>query len=369
MSPPSLARCFITKTGAFLPGDPISNESIQQYLGTIEGEEEIKEKILRVNGIKQRHYALDKNQNPTHSLYEMGALAVANCLEDFVGKEDLGYLAAGSTNTPLVGPGLASLIHSALSERGVIRHPVEINSCSGICSSGAQALVNAYRAVANQEQKCAICLGVEQPSEILKSTTIHLNEADPGEEKTERNSNWFMSVFLRFMLSDGAGAFLLQDAPAVNNLSFAIDWTFSRSFANETPLCMKLESRTLSLSQDVQILTENMAPCVRQLVAEAMERHQTNLGEYLCILPHISSFYFKKYMLEVFKEYSANGNTPVDYWTNLASAGNTGSASIFIILDEFSRTQPINHGDKLMLFIPESGQFNFVLVSLTAIKA
>jgi 3-oxoacyl-[acyl-carrier-protein] synthase III len=57
----------------------------------------------------------------------------------------------------------------------------------------------------------------------------------------------------------------------------------------------------------------------------------------------------------------------VPYWTNLRTAGNTGAASIYIMLDEYLKTKPVKSGDRLLLFVPESGQFNYVLVSLTVI--
>lgn len=71
-------------------------------------------------------------------------------------------------------------------------------------------------------------------------------------------------------------------------------------------------------------------------------------------------------MLSVLNDFCPTG--PVDYWTNLETVGNTGAASIYIMLDEFTRKHPPAHGDKIMLFIPESGQFNFVLISLTAVQ-
>ena len=83
-------------------------------------------------------------------------------------------------------------------------------------------------------------------------------------------------------------------------------------------------------------------------------------------LKHLSSFFFKPYLIRVMKEFCEG--SMVDYWTNLASVGNTGAASIYIMLDEFAKTKVLKNGDKVLLFIPESGQFNFVLISLTAVQ-
>lgn len=357
-------NCHITATGSHLPGLRIDNERLPDFMGELDGEAEVRRKILRMNGIKYRHYALDRDQRATHDVYELATQASIRCLEGCKGPID--YLSAGSTNTPLVGPGLSSIIHDRLAKADLLHQNVEINSNTGICTSSAQALVNACRAVACGDHSRALCIGVEQPSEILKSSVI-----DPPDDRDEHPddpgaSKWFMSVFLRSMLSDGAGAFLLEDQPSAQGVSYRVNWTYSRSFANEAPLCMTLKNRSLLLSQDVSILSKHMKPCVRKFMRGAMESHGETLADYRMILPHLSSFYFKRYMLSVLKEMSREGAGMVDYWTNLETAGNTGAASIFIMLDEFTRATPPADGDRILLFIPESGQFNFVVISLTA---
>ncbi|MEM7391463.1 MAG: hypothetical protein AAF492_03865, partial [Verrucomicrobiota bacterium] len=293
-------NCYITSTGSFLPGDPVDNENLPAYMGRLFGESKVREKILRVNGIKRRHYALDRKQNATHDVYELAALAAAGCLEGMEAKDRVEYLSAGSTKTPFVGPGLSSILHSRLKEKGLLDQPLEINSNSGICSSAAQAFVNASRAIASGAKTGALCVGVEQPSAILKSSAIKPPRDWLNIMRDVRTSKWFMSVFLRFMLSDGAGAFLLENRPAPGRISFQVDWTFSRSFAHEAPLCMKLEGRSLLLSQDVEILTNHMKPCVQKVTEAALETNGETLADYKVVLPHLSSFFFRKNMLDVF---------------------------------------------------------------------
>jgi 3-oxoacyl-[acyl-carrier-protein] synthase-3 len=56
-----------------------------------------------------------------------------------------------------------------------------------------------------------------------------------------------------------------------------------------------------------------------------------------------------------------------DRWfTNLADKGNTGSASIYIILEELFHSGRIQKGQKLLCFIPESGRFSMCYMLLTA---
>jgi 3-oxoacyl-[acyl-carrier-protein] synthase-3 len=275
------------------------------------------------------------------------------------------YLSAGTTYAPILAPGLSSLLHDQLSKDNVITHSLEINSNSGICSSGAQAIVNAARAVKSGEARSAVCVGVEQSSVGLKSKAFHATYDLPTMFRDIRKSKWFMAVFLRFMLSDGAGAFLIEPQPREGSVSLKVDWTYSRSFANQAPLCMKLQSNPVMLTQDVRILAKYMAPLSKEVVKGALCEHEEILDSYTMILPHLSSYYFEPAVKKFIKEFSQGEAVP--YWTNLRTAGNTGAASIYIMLDEYLKTQPVKTGDRLLLFVPESGQFNYVLISLTVV--
>jgi len=190
---------------------------------------------------------------------------------------------------------------------------------------------------------------------------------DRAQHNNLRNSRWFMSVFLRFMLSDGAGAFLLQDHPDPNRLSLRVNWTHSMSFAHKTTVCMKLENSTALLTQDLSVLSRHLVPCAREFLKIALESNSDTLDAHAIILPHMSSFFFRRKMERVISAHSRDPQHPVPYWTDLATAGNTGAASIYVMLDHYLQQCVLRDGDRILLFIPESGQFNFVLISLTAV--
>jgi len=360
-----MTNCYITSTGSYLPGEPVDNENLGEYLGSVIGEGRVRTKILKVNGIETRHYALDKKQNATHSLYELAAEAVRNCLPQDKPPLHIDYLSAGTTHAPFLAPGVSSILHDQLSKEKMINHSVEINSNSGICSSGAQAIVNATRAVKSGDADAAICVGVEQSSIGLRSKAFRTTYDLPAILRDVRSSKWFMSVFLRFMLSDGAGSFLLEPRPREAGISLKVDWTYSRSFANEAPLCMHIDSSTMILSQNIKILAKYMAPLSKKAVEGALCQYGEKLDNYSMVLPHMSSYYFEPAVKKIMAELSPNQEVP--YWTNLRTAGNTGAASIFIMLDEYMKTKAVASGDRLLLFIPESGQFNYVLISLTVV--
>ena len=358
--------CYIVSTSSFLPGPPVENAEIEKYLGSLEGEAEVRKSVLSMNGIVRRHYAQDEYQQATHDVYELATLAVEACYNRSEQPTPVSFLSAGTTFAPLSGPGIASILHYQSQQRGLMNHPVEISSHSGVCTSAAAAMVAAIRAVAAGEHSAALCVGAEHSSDVLKASAIQPID-DRANHADIRQSQWFMSVFLRFMLSDGAGAFLLRDCPNAAGVSLKIDWTHSMSFAHETPLCMKLENRTARLTQDVAILSRHLLPSARKFLASAMQTHHACLESYRFVLPHISSYFFRRRFEQVLKNHSKDSKNPVPYWTNLATAGNTGAASIYVMLDQFLRENTVSDGDRFLLFIPESGQFNFVMVSVTAV--
>lgn len=358
--------CFIVGTSSFLPGPAVGNEDIQRYLGVIEGEDDVRERVLRMNGIERRHYAQTEEQKPTFDVYGLASAAATSCLQQ--NPDHVTFLSAGTTYAPLSGPGIASILHARLQDENQLNHPVEISSHGGICSSATTAIVAGVRAVQSGHHPSALCVGAEHASEVLKSTEIRPVD-DRDQHENIRSSQWFMSVFLRFMLSDGSGAVLLRNAPNPSGLSLKVNWTQSASFAHAAPLCMKLESRTSLLSQDLSVLSRNLFPCAKKFVSQAMDATNDSVDNHDMILPHMSSFFFRRQMEKVIESNCGEPKSPTPYWTNLATVGNTGSASIFLMLDHYLREQDVRDGQKLLLFVPESGQFNFVLVSLTACRA
>ena len=59
---------------------------------------------------------------------------------------------------------------------------------------------------------------------------------------------------------------------------------------------------------------------------------------------------------------------PYDKWfTNLITKGNTGSASIFVIMEELFHSGKLRTGQKVLCFIPESGRFSMAYMMLTVV--
>lgn len=73
---------YIRNAGMFLPGPPIDNESIDQYIAPLNrSSERIKRQVLRDNGIKTRHYAISETGETLYSSCDLATKAVRDCLD------------------------------------------------------------------------------------------------------------------------------------------------------------------------------------------------------------------------------------------------------------------------------------------------
>ncbi|MDP6234233.1 MAG: beta-ketoacyl-ACP synthase III [Candidatus Poseidoniaceae archaeon] len=374
---------YITSTGIFLPGPSVAVEEVENILGAVHGKpSSLRVQIQKANKIQTRHYAIDENQQTTHSNTEMAANAAEQCLDRaFIGREKVGMLAVASTQGDLPAPGMASMVQAELE-----LPEIEILTTHGICSSSIMALKAAWNSMRLEEHEAALVVSSELASRLLKKQRYEA--ATTSTFATKRID--FSTEFLRWMLSDGAGALLLQNKPAPKGLSLRIDWIRAFSHAHALPTCMSVGSagrnedkRTwqdyntyaeaekdgaLLLRQDVRLLENLMRMGVDgylRLVDEGVS-NPSKVDHFLC---HYSSHHFRNKILELLDR-AGVGIPEEKWWTNLYTRGNTGSASLFIMLDEFLRTDEvtIKEGESVLCFVPESGRFNTTYVHLTVVS-
>ena len=63
-----------------------------------------------------------------------------------------------------------------------------------------------------------------------------------------------------------------------------------------------------------------------------------------------------------------NFEIPFEKWfTNLTKCGNTGSASIYIMLEELFHSDKLRKGEKILCYIPESGRFSTAFMLLEVV--
>jgi len=355
---------FIAGTGFHLPGAPVDNEGMDAYiapLNRISGR--IKQRILAENGIRTRHYAIGPDGATRESNAQMAAAAIRAALAD-AGRElsQVDLLACGTSGGDAIMPGFANMVQGELGAP-----PMHTHTSVGVCASSLGALAFAAGQVQQGDARHALAVGSDLPSRMFKRTRFAPRGYDAD----------FNAHFLRWMLSDGAGALLLAhrdqldaDAPRLR-----LKWVHQKSFSGDHPVCMQLglnleggksyldyESSSaaeadgaLALRQDIRLLP-NLFDIAIHEYAGLVQRGLVDpkrVDHFLC---HYSSERFRPVVDELM--HKAELAIPqARWWTNLATRGNTGAASLFVMLSEFVRTRELKEGEQIFCFVPESGRF------------
>ncbi|MDB5118603.1 MAG: StlD/DarB family beta-ketosynthase [Mucilaginibacter sp.] len=374
---------YITNTSTFLPNEPVHNDDMEQYLGYINGKpSKSKSIVLRNNGIKTRYYALTKGGKPTHTNAEMTALAVKALFKDDPEKiKDIELLSCGTSSPDQMMPSHGVMTHGWLPEAAAI----EVVSPSGVCCAGMHSLKYAYLAIKTGDVKLAVATGSERFSGLLVADVFE-EEAQKLKELTDNPFIAFQKDFLRWMLSDGASAFLLKDEPNKEGLSLRIDWIEGVSYANEMETCMymggdKQADGTLkgfmdytpeeimnksifSVKQDINLLSDNIVPLGGKKIKEIFERKGLVASDIDHFLPHISSDFFKSKIYDLVEIYG--GGIPYEKWfINLYTVGNVGAASVYLMIDELFHSGKLKKDEKILLLVPESSRFSYMYAMLT----
>jgi 3-oxoacyl-[acyl-carrier-protein] synthase-3 len=379
-----MAEAYITGIGAYLPGEPVDNEQLMNRLtdGTTRSAR-LGRQALAANGIRTRHYAVDDQGRTLMLNEELAANAARSALADRgIPASAVRMLATGTTQGDVLVPGFASMVHGRLGGG-----PMELLSAAGVCASSMAALKAAVTAVRLGEHPVALAVGSELASRSLAAGARAATASDDTQPCAPERLD---AGFLRWTLSDGAGAVVVEPEPRQDGISLRVDWMHLVSHAHEHPVCMGagLEPGTEPQpgatwldrpSPRDQALSDQgpIVPRLRQDMSALPALINMGVAEYTAlvtagridpgtehVLCHYSAEHFRATLLERLR---AAGHDPDEtrWFTNLPTAGNTGAASIFVML-EAARPR-LRAGDRVLLIVPESGRFSLAFAQLTCV--
>ncbi|CAM3575188.1 3-oxoacyl-(acyl carrier protein) synthase III [Flavobacterium saliperosum S13] len=375
-----MLEVYITKSGKYLPNESVSNEEMESFLGLINNSaSKARRIILRNNGIVSRYYALDKEGNPTHTNAELTNNAIETLYDATFSRKDVELLSCGTSTPDNLLPSHAAMVHGLMKNQSV-----ELNSSSGVCNAGMNALKFGYLSVKSGNTNNAVCTGSERVSSWMLADKFE-NEVVSLKSLEEQPIIAFKKDFLRWMLSDGAAAFLLENKPRGEN-PLKIEWMEAFSFAHELEACMyaggdKMENGEIkpwsdykssewltksvfSIKQDVKILDKHILVKGADSMKAAMNKNNVKPEDITYFLPHVSSHYF---VAGLYKALAEEGvEIPMEKWfMNLKKVGNVGSASIYLMLEELMNSGKLKKGETILLSVPESGRFSYSYAYLT----
>jgi len=358
---------YITGVASFLPGSPVSNDQMEDHLGRIAGRDSLfGKKALRWNGVESRHYAMAPDGSVSHSNAEMCALAVRGALDAAgLSANDLGFLGAATTQGDLIVPGHATSVHAELGGG-----PMEVASFQSVCGSSLMAAKAAWLSVrAGEHRVAAACAGEFssrwfRPSFYEGSTLVDAK----GRLRAEAD-------FLRFTLSDGAGAIVVEDTPRPGSLK--IELIDVVSLADRYDPCMwagaEIDTRadlktswgivgpvaahgvgSIALLQDFELLKRVIRAWIG-VYLQKVEEGRIKPAEIDHCLVHYSAKSLRAEIVSLLQDTA--GMVPEEKWFSvLREKGNVGSASIWLMLDGLMKSGKVERGQKILCVVPESGR-------------
>ncbi|MCB0793470.1 MAG: beta-ketoacyl-ACP synthase III [Flavobacteriales bacterium] len=376
-----MSEVYITRVSGFLPHEPVLNEDMEARLGFIDGKASRARRIvLRNNGIRQRYYALDADGNSTHTNADLVHEAILGLVGNGLELKDVEVLACGTSAPDQVLPSHASMVH------GLLPRAMEVVSPSGACCSGMHAFKYGFMSVGSGASRNAVATG----SELISPMMLARNFEPETERFRQLESDpyiGFEKEFLRWMLSDGAAAVLLEPRPR-GELDLKVEWVVARSFAHELDVCMyaggdkdqegrfhgwktfapeEFAGRSLfSMKQDTKLLAQHIVGRGSRFLAETLQEKGIDVASVDHMLVHLSSLFFRDKVREGLIE--AGVDIPLDRWfINLPEVGNVGSASIFLQLHDLVRSGQLRKGQRILLMVPESARFSYAFSLLTVV--
>lgn len=377
-----LRDAYITGCGAFLPGEAVGNDRIEDFIGRIGNKNSVLgRKALIWNGVQSRYYAFGEDGAPAHTNASMCAQAVRRALEDSgLSRGDLGFLSAATTQGDYLTPGHAAMVHGELGGP-----PLEIASFQSVCGSSLMAAKAAWQAVRTGEHDAAAACAGEFSSRWFRPEFYEGSTLVDAKGRLRAEAD-----YLRFTLSDGAGAIALEPKPKPDGVSLKIDFIDIVSLAGHFELCMwagaSVDDRTdplnawgfagpraahaagaIALLQDFTLLKQVIRAWVG-VYLKKVDEARIDPGAVDHLLCHYSAKSLREEIIALLE--STAGMIPREKWfSNLFTVGNIGSASIWVMLEEFMRTRDVKAGEKILCVVPESGRALVGFMMLEAVHA
>lgn len=370
----ALRDVFITGTGAFLPGPRIGNDRMEDVIGRIGGRSSsVGRRALRWNGVEGRHYALTPDGEALHSNASMCARAVGAALDD-AGLEAgrLRHLSAATTQGDFLVPGHAVAVQAELAALTGADQPMEVMAFQSVCGSSLMAAKTAWLSVrAGEADTASACAGE------FSSRWFRPEFYEGGALVDDRGRLALEADFLRFTLSDGAGAVVMEPRPRPEGMSLKVGWIDLSSLAGRFDPCMwagaakadRADMKTgwsqsgpvaahragaVALQQDFDLLKIVIRAWVGVWL-EQVDRGRIDPNRVDHLLCHYSARSLRSEIVGLLENTAAM--IPEEKWfTTLTESGNVGSASIWIMLDAFMRSGRGRPGDRVLCVVPESGR-------------
>jgi 3-oxoacyl-[acyl-carrier-protein] synthase-3 len=351
MTAPPLTGVRFVATGAYLPGDPLTNDDLEALVGPLP------EDILEGIQVKTRHWMVDTATGEhRESNSEMAVKAVRQALERAgLDADEIDLLVVSTASPDYLLPPMVTFVQDQLG----LRRCAAIEIRSG-CAGAVEALDLARLYLERGLYRTAVVVGSEAISPLL----VPIFRGKDADSVRMRDRLGLYSF------GDGAGAMILQpsdDGTTIDGSAIACVGGGRKpgmqiiGGGTHTPIHKQLLARRLvDLQVDVvesgrftpYVLTEALADVVARsgVAADAID---------LCVIPEGNAGYMTDELREaglLTPEWLALEDK---IFENLASVGATGSAAVPIALDYAWTSGRLEPGDRVMVLAIETSKWKY----------
>ncbi|MFF4508452.1 3-oxoacyl-ACP synthase III family protein [Streptomyces sp. NPDC001401] len=351
----------ILSTGAYLPGEPLDNATLEKYVGPLPDD------VLDGIQVKARHWMIDPvTGEHVINNSRMAERASRQALERAgVQPGELDLIVVCTATPEYTLPGVATTLQGYLGLESVAA--IEIR---GACAGWVQALDLARRQLADGTARTALVVGSEAGSPVLAP---HFLGKDP--ERVRMRDRLTLYTF-----GDGAGAVVLRAEEVLEGGS-AGEFAFVNACVGglrrpgmeiigggtDVPQAEQLRRRQLiQMKVDVAGTTTFSPQVFVRAIQEMARKDGRCLDEFdAIVLPEGNADYFAD-------EFASAGLSEKDIRAlkgrvveNLAEVGATGSAAVPLSLDAGWISGRIKPGDRIVLLGIEASRYVYTGLSLT----
>jgi len=355
---------YIAGSGSYLPGDPIPFGAIDSVLGELteapprirkwmKSTAKVMEELLDISVV---HYAIDPETRCFTDDNVTMSVKAARCAMASAGvaSEDIDLICYGSAHQDQM-PTASVRIQEALDIEVCDELSIHAN-----CTSAYKALYLAHELIRNGKNRNALVLSSGISSSELRAE--YYNQALVDKE----------SLFLRWFLSDGAGALLLSSDSSLSK-GFEVECTYIESVGGKRPSLMFNRRPALwlnpreeyeqglhhlrqrfrnALSTDAFVAEDGsiFAKGLKRMIAEAdipidrIKFLQVNLPA-----KHITD--------TIVDECAGFGIPKSAFYSKLDTIGYCGPPMALICLDKITREERFLPGDRIVSFVTEVSKF------------
>jgi len=354
----------ISGSGHFLPGKPVSFDELNRYLGEIEGAppkvakwfERIRVLMREMLDITHYHFAIDPESGAfTEDNVSMSVKAAQSALQHAgISAHEVDFIAYGSAHQHQM-PTASVRIQEALGIENCAEISIHAN-----CTSAYKALMVAADGMRLGRYKKALVISAGMSSSELRSSYYNM----PLVKKEE--------LFLRYFLSDGAGALLLEACEDHSKKGLYLEHCHSESVGGCKPSAMgnrrpayylnPKEEYDKALHHLAQMFNEDLSLHFNEpdgtVFEKGLKRMLNNHPIDLTKIRYFQINFPSKHIVDLIMDACQNiGIQRHTLYTKLQTMGYTGPPMVFMCLDKILREEPLEKDDILISFVTEVSKF------------